>query len=253
MSDEERTPAEMPADGEKASMEPTDTGVSARVSRLTAAPPIGGESARTEETSAQSSGVRAEGARLRAEGEKLLRETLSSEKAKRRDIPRSYSTFNLTQDEKLWAAAAHVSVWFTVLGGAFTGGTVVPLSVFIPLIIYFIFRRRSDFVAFHALQAFTLQVIGTVGALLLFVVGGVVWTIGMIVALLLVLLLVGFVLVPLWGLVGLIMLLITALMPVAMLLFGTIAAFETYNGRDYRYPFVGRWVDRQLAGDFLQP
>jgi uncharacterized Tic20 family protein len=36
-----------------------------------------------------------------------------------------------------------------------------------------------------------------------------------------------------------------------MLLYGTIAAIETYNGRDYRYPFIARWVDRQLAGGYL--
>ena len=41
------------------------------------------------------------------------------------------------------------------------------------------------------------------------------------------------------------------LMPFVMLLFGTIAAIQTYNGRDYRYPYVARWVDRQLAGGLL--
>lgn len=127
----------------------------------------------------------------------------------------------------------------------------MPLSIFIPLIIFFIFRKRSDYVAFHALQAFTLQLVGTLGALVLGVVGGIVWGIGMIVALVLMLVLVGFILVPVWGVVGILLALVVALMPVAMLILGTIAAIETYNGRDYRYPRIAGWVDRQLAGSYM--
>jgi uncharacterized Tic20 family protein len=44
---------------------------------------------------------------------------------------------------------------------------------------------------------------------------------------------------------------VITIMPLAMIFFGTYAAIETYNGRDYRYPFIARWVDRQLAGSFL--
>ncbi len=169
----------------------------------------------------------------------------------RREMPRSYSTLRVSDDEKLWAAVAHGSVWVTLLGGFISAGTVVPLSVFIPLIIYFLFRSKSDYVAFHALQAFVLTLLGTVGAFLLLTVGGIVWTIGMIIALLAVVLLVGFVLVPFWGLVGVGLLAVVVLLPLAMLFLGTFAAIETYNGRDYRYPFIARWVDRQIAGGFL--
>ena len=170
---------------------------------------------------------------------------------RRREMPRSYSTLRVSDDEKLWAAVAHGSVWVTLLGGFISAGTVVPLSVFIPLIIYFLFRSKSDYVAFHALQAFVLTLLGTVGAFLLLTVGGIIWTIGMIVALLAVVLLVGFVLVPFWGLVGIGLLAAVVLLPLAMLFLGTFAAIETYNGRDYRYPFIARWVDRQIAGGFL--
>lgn len=172
---------------------------------------------------------------------------------KRKAKPRSYSTMNVTNEERLWAAVAHASVWLTLAGGIFTGGFVVPLSVFIPLVIYLMYRKQSDYVAFHALQAFTLQLLGTVGALVLFVVGGIAWAVGMVIALLAIVVLAGLVLVPLWGLLGVILLLVVGLMPLAALLFGTIAAVETYNGRDYRYPFISRWIDRQLAGGFLNP
>jgi uncharacterized Tic20 family protein len=172
-------------------------------------------------------------------------------RARQRELPRSYSTLRVTDDEKMWAAVAHGSAWITLLGGLLSAGTVVPVSIFIPLVIYFLFRQKSDFVAFHALQAFVLQLIGTIGALLLLVVGGVVWGIGMVIALLAVVILVGFILVPFWGLVGVVLLGVITIMPLAMIFFGTYAAIETYNGHDYRYPFIARWVDRQLAGGFL--
>jgi uncharacterized Tic20 family protein len=173
------------------------------------------------------------------------------EKPKRREMPRSYSTLRVSDEEKLWAAVAHGSVWLTLLISFVSVGTLLPVSVFIPLVIYFLFRKKSDYVAFHALQAFVLQLIGTLGAGLLFFVGGAVWAIGMFIALLAMVILVGFILVPVWGLVGLVLLLATVLLPLAALLFGTIAAIESYNGRDYRYPLVARWVDRQLAGGLL--
>jgi len=166
-------------------------------------------------------------------------------------MPRSYSTLRVSDDEKLWASVAHGSVWVTLLAGLLSGGAIIPLSVFIPLVIYFLFRQKSDYVAFHALQAFVLQLIGTIGAFLLISVGGLVWVIGMVIALLAVVILVGFILVPFWSLVGIVLLSSTVLLPIAMIFFGTYGAVETHNGRDYRYPFIARWVDRQLAGGFL--
>jgi uncharacterized Tic20 family protein len=172
-------------------------------------------------------------------------------KAKMRDKPRSYSTFRVTDEERLWAAVAHGSVWITFITGFLTAGFSVPVSVFIPLVVYFMFRKRSDYVAFHALQAFVLQLIGTLGALALLIIGGAAWVVGLIVAVIAIAVLIGFVLVPVWGLVGIVLLLVAIGLPFVMLLFGTIATIETYNGRDYRYPVVARWVDRQLAGGFL--
>lgn len=200
---------------------------SERVSRLSAAPPD-------------------TGAQVVQESEAKYRG-----KPKPREMPRSYSTLHVTDEERLWAAIAHGSVWLTLLTGFLTVGLSVPLSIFLPLVIYFLFRRRSDYVTFHALQAFVIQLLGTVGALTLLTVGGAAWMAGMVIALLAVFVLVGAILVPLWGVVGIVLGLAVLLMPLAMMLFGTIAAIETYHGRDYRYPFVAQWVDRQLAGGFL--
>ncbi len=173
------------------------------------------------------------------------------EKSKPRAMPRSYSTMRVTDEEKLWAAVAHGSAWVTFLGGLLSVGVIVPLSVFVPLIIYFMFRKRSDYVAFHALQAFVLQLVGTVGALALLMVGGLVWGIGMVIAVLAMVILIGFVLVPVWALVGVVLALVVMVLPLAMALYATLATIETYNGRDYRYPVIAKWVDRQLAGNYL--
>ncbi|MBC7810008.1 MAG: DUF4870 domain-containing protein [Burkholderiales bacterium] len=174
-----------------------------------------------------------------------------AEKLKTRSVPRSYSTMNLTDDERLWATVAHGSIWITMLVGLFTAGFAVPVTIFIPLVIYFLFRKRSNFIAFHALQAFVVQLLGTVGALALLMVGGAIWGVGMLLAMLLMFVLVGFVLVPVWGVVGIILLAAVVALPLLALLYGTIGAVHTNKGSDYRYPFVARWVDRQMSGGLL--
>ncbi len=170
---------------------------------------------------------------------------------KAQDWPRSYSTLRVSDQERLWAGAAHASAWVTLAAAFLTTGFAIPVTVFVPLVIYFLFRKQSDYVAFHALQAFVLQLVGTVGALALLTFGGVLWVIGLVIALLLALVLVGFVLVPVWGIVGVALLLTALLMPFGMVLLGTVGTVQTYNGRDYRYPYIAHWVDRQLAGGFL--
>lgn len=165
--------------------------------------------------------------------------------------PRSYSTMNITDEERQWAALAHASIWLTMFGGFLTAGFVIPITIFVPLVIFALYRKRSDYVAFHALQAFVLQLIGTVGVLALLIIGGAAWALGMVVALLAVFALIGVILVPLWGAVGIALALLVFAMPVAALFLGTIAAIQTYNRLDYRYPYIAQWVDRQLAGGFL--
>jgi uncharacterized Tic20 family protein len=172
-------------------------------------------------------------------------------KAKIKAMPRSYSTAHVSEEERMWAAAAHASAWLTLLGGIVTIGAIIPLSIFVPLAIYFVFRKKSDFVAFHALQAFVLQLLGTVGALVLLLVGGTIWTVGMVVSALLVMVLIGVVLVPLWGVIGIALLLVVLALPFAMLFYSAVAGYRTYRGEDYRYPFIAQWVDRQLAGGLL--
>lgn len=173
------------------------------------------------------------------------------EKPKRKVKPRSYSTNRITDEDKLWAAAVHSSVWLTFLMSLPTGGMSVPFVVFVPLAFYFIFRERSDFVAFHALQAFVLQLICTVGALAVFIIGGIVWLVGLVLAAMLMMLLVGFVILPIWLLVGIVASMVLGLLPLVALILSSVAAVRIYMGGDYRMPYIADWVDRQMAGGFL--
>jgi uncharacterized Tic20 family protein len=173
------------------------------------------------------------------------------EPRKRKSMPRSYSTLRVKDDDKLWAAVAHGSVWVTFLMAVPTSGISIPFVVFIPLIIYALFRKRSDYIAFHALQAFVLQLVCTVGALTAFIIGGAVWLLGLVLAALLMLVLVGFIILPLWVLVGMIASFLVSLVPLAGLVLATIAVVRIYTGGDYRYPYVSDWVDRQMAGGLL--
>jgi uncharacterized membrane protein len=128
---------------------------------------------------------------------------------------------------------------------------LLPLTVFIPLVIYFVFRTRSNFVAFHALQAFVLQLVATIGVAVFGLVGVVVAVIALLIIIVLCLVLIGFLLLPVWLGVTALGGLFISLLPIGAVILSTIAAIETYNRRDYSMPFIGRFVDRQLAGSYL--
>ncbi len=148
-------------------------------------------------------------------------------------------------NERKWAALAHASTLLTALVALPSAGAGVLFTMFVPLLIYFAFRNRSQYVAFHALQAFTLQLVGTVGFMSLFIGGAFVWGALLVLSLLLILLLVGFILAPVVLVLALVYFLATFALPVAMVIYSVIAAVETWNGRDYRYPYIARWVEGQ--------
>src|SRR5438034_1341150 len=68
-----------------------------------------------------------------------------------------------TSEERTWAAIAHASGIITLLVSLSSVGLGAIPFVFIPLLIYLVYKDKSEFVAFHAAQAFALQVVGTVG------------------------------------------------------------------------------------------
>ncbi len=159
-----------------------------------------------------------------------------------------YRPASITLEERRWAMLAHASALVTVTAALMSAGMLALLTLFIPLGIYFYWRQKSEFVAFQALQAFTLQIIGTVGWLAL-LTGGV--FVGGLILIVLAITIVGLIL---WivAVPALILFVVATLaLPFAMIVYSCIAAFQTWQGVDYRLPRIGRWIDNQMNSGFL--
>jgi uncharacterized protein len=161
---------------------------------------------------------------------------------------RQHDPAEVDPNERKWAALAHSSTLLTAVVALGSGGLGVLITMFIPLLIYFSFRKRSEFVAFHALQALTIQLIGTIGWLSLITVGLIVWVALVVVSAILILVLVGIVLLPLVVLAGPVLFVISLALPLGMVIYSVIALTETRSGHNYRFPYIARWVESQMHG-----
>ncbi len=166
---------------------------------------------------------------------------------KHRYAERAIDHTGVSEQEKNWAAMAHATSILTLLF-LIGGGPAVVLPLLLPLGIYLYHRSRSNYVAFHALQAFTMQTVGTIGAMLLLATGSVA------LSLLIVITAITIIGIPIavalaFVLVGLVF--VTLSMPVLMVIYGCIAAYAASKGRNYRYPYIADWVDDQLSNGFL--
>lgn len=129
------------------------------------------------------------------------------------------------EDERTWAMLAHLSILLNLITG-FLG----PVAA---ILIYAVYRERSRYVAYHAMQSFVFQLIAWVGAGILATVA---WTISGIMAVVLI----GCLLMPIALLISLI--------PLAALVYGVVGAIQVNSGQDFRYPLVGDWVRGTLTG-----
>ena len=125
----------------------------------------------------------------------------------------------MPSEERTWAMLAHLSVLLNLVTG-FLGGIAA-------IIIYFIYKDRSRFVAYHAMQAFIFQAITWLGAGL---VSGLLIAFGSAL---------GFLIIPLLCLIPGFLLLL--LVPIS-LIYGVIGGVKVNNGEDFRYWMVGDWV-----------
>ncbi len=144
------------------------------------------------------------------------------------------TTFSTTQapftqsEERTWAMLAHLSVLANLATGF--------LGPIIALVIYLLFRDRSRYVAYQALQAFLFQLIwwGAGGVLI-----GLMWAVtGM-----LTLVVVGVLLIP----IACILTPLFLIMPLLSLVYGVMGAIRTSQGEDFRYWGVGDWVRGTLT------
>jgi len=132
-------------------------------------------------------------------------------------------------DERTWGILAHLSTLLNLVTGF--GGPIAAL------IIYLIYKDRSRFVAYHALQSMVFQLIwwfggGILIGLMWAVVGG------------LSMILVGIILIPFAILFTLLLL----LLPTGALVYGAVGAVQVNQGHDFKYWLVGDWVRGTLTG-----
>jgi uncharacterized Tic20 family protein len=150
---------------------------------------------------------------------------------------------NRTKEDQLVAGLAH-------------GGVLVPtFGVLIPLIIWITQKDRSDFIKFQALQATIWQLLVFVAQILLMgcymVTFFLMFPIGLLAegeafyvdpasgdAMAGGMMLLLFLLIVLFGVGGLI-----------YLGFGIAGIVRSLQGKDFQYPFIGRWVKNRISAD----
>lgn len=126
-------------------------------------------------------------------------------------------------DERLWAMLAHLSVLLNLVTGF--------LGVAVALLIYLVYRDRSRYVAYQALQALIFQLVFWGGGGLLI---GLVWAVvGLLSAVLVGLLLIPFAIIATIALTA---------FPVIAVIYGVIGAVQCNNGEDFRYWLIGDWA-----------
>lgn len=150
-----------------------------------------------------------------------------------------------TTNEWTTAALAHASVLLTLFL-ALAGGVGSLVGLIIPLAIYLGYRDRSSFIAFHALQAFTYQALG----LLIYVVLAVILALGVTLAWtisgILSAILIGLLMMPFALLLTVFMVILLIGAPLAWLGYGLYAAYEVYQGQNFRYWQIGEWLEQEV-------
>ena len=151
-----------------------------------------------------------------------------------------------SQDERNWAMLAHLSALLTVFTALATGGPGYVVALAVPLGLYLYFSRRSEHVAFHALQATVFQALAGVAYVAVAALAGAILATAWAVTGVLTVLVVGLFLLP----VALGLTFITAAellgLPVLALAYALRGAFLTYEGHDFSYPLVGPLAARAL-------
>lgn len=135
-----------------------------------------------------------------------------------------------TQDERIIAALSHVAILLPLIG------------IIAPIIIWVTQKERSRFVAFQALQAIAFQLL-----LIVIYFGGILCYMGSFFLTFL-----GMMAADSMGPAGpgmgmflpFVVFFGTFLVLGIFVIYGIVAAVLTFQGKDFRYALVGRWVER---------
>jgi len=130
-----------------------------------------------------------------------------------------------SSDERTWAMLAHMSVLLNLVTGM--------LGPVAAIIIYAVYKDRSRYVAYHAMQSFVNQLIWWVG-------GGILTGIAWAISSALTIVIVGFFLMPFACLL--------TLMPMVAIVYGIIGGTQASQGQDFKYWLVGDWTRGTFTG-----
>lgn len=119
------------------------------------------------------------------------------------------------QDERTWSMLSHLSVLLSLVTGI--GGPIAAL------VIWLVYKDRSQRVAFHALQSLWYQVAWIV-----------ILSVGWMLTGILSLIFIGLLLIP--------VMLIATIVPIVHQCY---AAYKVNQGVDYRYPIIADMIDRE--------
>ncbi len=116
---------------------------------------------------------------------------------------------SVTDDDKLWALLAHLAGLLVLVAA--------PANLIAPLILFLVYKDKSRYVAFHALQSFYFQLAIVAVALLFGILSFVTMGLGLLIA------------VPVW-----------IVLAIAGIVYPVVAAVHAQRGEIYEYAFVGR-------------
>jgi uncharacterized Tic20 family protein len=153
----------------------------------------------------------------------------------------------LTQDERTMAALAHASAVLTFVIALGSGGLGCLLGVLVPLLIWLTYKDKSAYVSFQALQATVFQAVSILVMVIVVVVSIALIVAGWTVSGALTAILIGLCLMPFALLITVVFALLVLILPLVQLGYGLYAAYETYQGRDFRYWLVGEALEKEMA------
>jgi len=153
----------------------------------------------------------------------------------------------LTQDERTMAALAHASVVLTFIIALGSGGLGGLLGVLVPLLIWLAYKEKSAYISFQALQATVFQAVSILVMVIMLAVSIVLIVAGWTVSGALTAVLIGLCLMPFALLITVVLALLVLILPLAQLGYGLYAAYETYQGRDFRYWLIGETLEKEIA------
>jgi uncharacterized Tic20 family protein len=167
-----------------------------------------------------------------------MQETVQDQKMVKDEAMADNGAMKPPIDEWAAAALAHASILLTLVLGV-AGGVGALIGPAVALAMYFGYREKSRFVAFHAMQSFAYQVAGVllyaVFAAVLAVWVTIAWTVSGVLSAVLV----GLLLMPFALVLTLLMVLVLVGAPLIWLGYGLYAAYQVYQGRNFTYWLIG--------------